>query len=123
MKFSELTTENALDVFCEVIPYLEHIVADEELVSELKKEVNITDDTTNVEKTAMVFSKLSVLAPIVFKKRRDDVLGLLAAVNNVSIEDVRKQNFIKTMLQLRELIGDKVFLDFFKSFVAMVASA
>lgn len=123
MKFSELSTDNALDAFCEVIPYLERIVCDEELVSELKKEVSITNDTTNVEKTAMVFEKLGVLTPIVLKKRRDDVLGLLAAVNSMSIEEVRKQNFIKTMLQLRELIGDKTFLDFFKSFVAMVASA
>lgn len=123
MKFSELSTDSALDVFCEVVPYIERIANDDELIAELKKEVDIGDDATNVEKTAVVLSKLNVVAPIVLKKRRDDVLGIIAAINGVDVEAVKKQNFLKTLIQVREVINDKDFMDFFKSFVAVAQGA
>ena len=120
MKFSELTTENAMDVFCEITEYVERIMNDEELVDELKKELGITEETTNVEKTSIVLSKIKTIAPILLKKRRDDVLGIVAAVNNISIDEIKKQNIVKTLVQIREIIGDKDFMDFFKSFVSVV---
>ena len=123
MKFSELTTENALDVFCEITPYVENIIADDELIAELKKKVNFDDDTTNIEKIAIVMGKVSVIAPIVFKKRRDDALGIIAAINNVDVEVVKKQNILKTLTQLRDIIRDKDFMDFFKSFMVLAEGA
>lgn len=120
MKFSELTTENAMDVFCEITEYVERIMNDSELVDELKKELGITEETTNVEKTAIVLSKIKTIAPILLKKRRDDVLGIVAAVNSMTVDEIKKQNIVKTLLQIREIIGDKDFMDFFKSFVAVV---
>ena len=123
MKFSELTTDNALDVFCEVIPYIEQIMNDEELVAELKKELDIDENTTNVEKTAIVLSKVKVIAPIILKKRRDDVLGIVAAINGVSVKDIKEQNVVKTLIQVREVLNDKEFMDFFKSFVVVAGGA
>jgi hypothetical protein len=123
MKFSELTTENAMDVFCEITEYVERIMNDEELVNELKKELSITDETTNVEKTAIVLSKIKTIAPILLKKRRDDVLGIVAAVNSMTVDEIKKQNIVKTLLQIREIIGDKDFMDFFKSFVSVAGGA
>lgn len=123
MKFSELTTDNALDVFCEVIPYIERIMNDEELVAELKKELDIDENTTNVEKTAIVLSKVKVIAPIILKKRRDDVLGIVAVINGMSVEDIKKQNVVKTLIQVREVLNDKEFMDFFKSFVVVAGGA
>lgn len=120
MKFSELTTENAMDVFCEITEYVERIMNDSELVDELKKELGITEETTNVEKTAIVLSKIKTIAPILLKKRRDDVLGIVAAVNSMTVDEIKKQNIVKTLVQIREIIGDKDFMDFFKSFVAVV---
>lgn len=119
MKFSDLSTDKALDVFCEIIPYIERVMNDEELVSELKKEVDINEDTTTAEKFATILTKINVVAPIVLKKRRDDVLGIIASVNGVSVEEVKKQNILKTLAQFRELIKDKDFMDFFKSFVVL----
>lgn len=119
MKFSELSTDNALDVFCEIIPYIERVMNDDELVAELKKEVDINEDTTTAEKFAIILTKMNVVAPIVLKKRRDDVLGIIASVNGVSVEEVKKQNILKTLAQFRELIKDKDFMDFFKSFVVL----
>ena len=123
MKFSELTTETAMDVFCEVTEYIERIMSDKELVDELKKELGITDETTNAEKTAIVLGKIKTIAPIILKKRRDDALGIVAAVNSISVDEIKKQNIVKTLVQVREIIGDKDFMDFFKSFVAVVGGA
>lgn len=123
MKFSELTTDNALDVFCEVIPYIEKIMNDENLVNELKQELDIDENTTNVEKTAIVLSKVKVIAPIVLKTHRDDVLGIVATINGSDIETIRKQNIVKTLIQVREVISDKDFMDFFKSFVVVAGGA
>lgn len=120
MKFSELTTETAMDVFCEVTEYIERIMSDKELVDELKKELGFTDETTNAEKTAIVLGKIKTIAPIILKKRRDDALGIVAAVNSISVDKIKKQNIVKTLVQVREIIGDKDFMDFFKSFVAVV---
>lgn len=120
MKFSELTTETAMDAFCEVTECIERIMSDKELVDELKKELGFTDKTTNAEKTAIVLGKIKTIAPIILKKRRDDALGIVAAVNSISVDEIKKQNIVKTLVQVREIIGDKDFMDFFKSFVAVV---
>ena len=32
-KISELTTDNAADIICEIIPYVEDIITDEELMN------------------------------------------------------------------------------------------
>lgn len=119
MKFSDLSTDEALDVFCEIIPYIERLMNDEELVSELKKETGINKDTTTAEKFAIILTKMNVIAPIVLKKRRGDVLGIISCVNGVDVEEIKKQNILKTLSQFRELIKDKDFMDFFKSFVVL----
>lgn len=123
MKFSELTTENAMDVFCEITEYVERIMGDEELVNELKKELGIDENTPKAEKVAVVLSKIKVIAPIILKKRRDDALGIVAAINGISVDEIKKQNIVKTLVQVREIIGDKDFMDFFKSFVVVVGGA
>lgn len=123
MKISELNTDRACDVFCEIVPFIENITSDEELIAELKKKMDITEETTNAEKISLVMSKVKVIAPVLLKKRRDDVLGIVASINGMSVEAVKKQNFMKTMLQVRELLSDKEFLGFFKSFAGLVGGA
>lgn len=123
MKFSELQTDSALDVFCEVIPYIERIMNDEELLDELKKKVDIDETTPNAVKFAVVLSKINVIAPIILKKRRDDALGIVASINNMDVEEIKKQNIVKTLIQVREVISDKDFMDFFKSFVVVAGGA
>lgn len=123
MKISELSTDRAMDVFCELVPFMENIFSDEQLIAELKKKMDITEETTNAEKMSMVMGKINVIAPILLKKRRNDVLGMLAAINGKTVDEVKKQNFIATLVQVREVIADKDFIDFFKSFAGLVGGA
>lgn len=115
MKLSQLTTERATDVLCEIAPLAMNIMSDEELMGELKKAIDFKKAETQAEQIALVVGKISKVLPIVLKKRREDVFGVLAALNDKSVEEIAKQNILKTMAQVRDMSKDKELLDFFKS--------
>jgi mannitol/fructose-specific phosphotransferase system IIA component (Ntr-type) len=115
MKLSELSTERATDVLCEIAPYFMNIATDEELVSELKAAIDFKEADTMAEKITLVVGKLSKILPILLKKRKADLFGILGALNEKSIEEIANQNIIKTMSQIKDISKDKELLDFFKS--------
>lgn len=115
MKLSELSTERATDVLCEIAPHAMNIMTDEELMAELKAAVDFKDANTMAEKIALTVGKLSKILPILLKKRRTDLFGILGALNEKSIEAIAKQNIVVTMKQIRDISKDKELLDFFKS--------
>jgi hypothetical protein len=115
MKLSQLTTDEATDILCIIAPYAENIMTDEELTAELKQEIDIETANTMAEKFSLIIGKLSKILPIVLKKRKIDLFGILGALNEKSIEEIGKQNIIKTMSQIRDISKDKELLDFFKS--------
>ena len=115
MKISKLSTDEALDALCELTPYINDIVTDDALLDELKAKVKATGNETKAEIMAMGAEKINKLVPIVLKGHKDDVYGILAVLNDTDVDAIGKQNVIKTMSQIRDLIKDKEFLDFFKS--------
>ena len=118
MKLSDLTTDRAADVLCEVSIYLVNITTDEELMGELKKRLQLTGHETTFETVAIAAEKMKKIAPIVLKKHKADIFGILAAVNGDTPEKVAKQNIIKTMSQIKELVKDEELISFFKSCVS-----
>lgn len=115
MKISELTNEQGLDALCEMTPYLGNILEDADLVAELRKKIRLEDDASRVEIYSAFIQKMTKLVPIVLKTHRKDVYGIVAAVNGVPYETVNKQNFLKTMQDISDIVNDKTFKDFFKS--------
>ncbi len=115
MKLSELSTERATDVLCEIAPYFMNIATDEELVGELKAAIDFEEADTMAEKIALTAGKISKILPILLKKRKSDLFGVLGALNEKTVEEIAKQNIIKTMSQIRDISKDKELLDFFKS--------
>lgn len=115
MKLSELSTERATDVLCEIAPHAMAIMTDEELVAELKSAVDFQNANTMAEKITLVGSKISKILPIVLKKRKAEIFGILGALNEKSVDEIAKQNVIKTMLQIKDMAKDKELLNFFKS--------
>ena len=115
MKISELSTDKAADVLCEVSTYALNIVTDEELRDSLTAQIDAEKPQTAGERYAVGAQKISQWVPILLKKHRDDVFGILAAINGTTIAAIKKQNIIKTMLQVREAVKDKDLMDFFKS--------
>ena len=115
MKLSKLSTDEVLGALCELTPYINNIVTDGVLLDELKAKVKATGNETKAEIMVMGAEKVNKLVPIVLKGHKDDVYGILAVLNDTDVDAIGKQNAIKTMSQIRDLIKDKEFLDFFKS--------
>lgn len=119
MKISELTTERAADVLCEVSIYALNILSDKELLASLRMQLEGTDgDRTKAEMIAIASEKVAELVPLLLKKHKDDVFGIVAAVNGLTLEQVRQQKIIKTMTAIKEMAQDKDLIDFFRSCVS-----
>lgn len=118
MKLSEMTTEKAIDSLCVITPYIANIVSDDELLSELKKTVDPKDVKTKAEKLAIGAEKATILIPIVLKKHKNDIFGILGVLNEKTAEEIAKQNIVVTGLQIRNAIKDKELISFFKSCVS-----
>ena len=119
MKISELTTERAADVLCEVSIYALNILSDKELLASLRMQLEGTDgDRTKAEMIAIASEKVAELVPLLLKKHKDDVFGVVAAVNGLTLEQVRQQKIIKTMNAIKEMAQDKDLIDFFRSCVS-----
>lgn len=116
MKVSQLTTDEALNVMCEITPYLSNIAADEKVVETIGKAIS-TEGMTRAGIMLVGAEKLNKIVSILLEGHRDDVYGIVAAVNQMDAEEIKRQNFIKTGLQIREICKDKELLDFFKSWV------
>ena len=117
MRLSEISTDRAADVLCEITTYVANIVTDEDLIGELKKTIS-GKAITRAELIALATEKINKLIPIVLKKRKADVFGILAVLNEKTVEEIGKQNFLTTMKQVKEIVKDRELLDFFKSCAA-----
>ena len=115
MKISEISTEKAMDVLCELTPYVTSIVTDEELIAELKSAIDFGKANTMAEKMALTAGKITKIIPILLRNKKNDVFGIVAVLNGKTIDEVAKQNIIVTMKQIRDIAKDKELLDFFKS--------
>lgn len=115
MKISQLSTDRAMDVLCEIATPVTNILTDEELIKELKSAVDFEKANTMAEKIALITGKLTKILPLILKKRKADLFSILASLNEKTIEEISSQNIIKTMSQIKDIAKDKELLDFFKS--------
>ena len=122
MKISELSTDKALDIICEITPFVDEIATDEELISTLKEKIKLPEGATRADMLKIGADKINKIVPIILKKKRSAVYGILAALNESSIEKISKQSMISTAKQIKEAVGDKELIDFFRSCVGAEGS-
>ena len=115
MKLSQLSTDRAMDVLCEIATPVTNIMTDEELIKELNSAVDFEKANTMAEKIALITGKFTKILPLILKKRKADLFSILASLNEKTIEEIGSQNVIKTMSQIKDIAKDKELLDFFKS--------
>ena len=117
MKLSEISTERAADVLCELTPLVDSIVTDDDLMQALSAALGKNDlQTMSVgQKMMLVTGKLGKVVPILMKKRRAEMFGILGVLNEKTPEEIAKQNMIETMWQVYHLTNDRELIDFFKS--------
>lgn len=121
MKLLDMTAEQASDTLCAISPLMENIVTDKKLEKIIQKEIN-RDDMTRIEIGFELADRLFTSTPILLGAHRADVFGILAAVNQTSIEEVSKQPIRDILTQLKELFADEEMRSFFTSFLPMEAT-
>ena len=114
MKLSQLSTDKAADMLCELTPYIANITGDKSLLDELAHKFDSKGKSV-AELYVFAAMKYTALVPILLKTHKADVFGVLAVLNETTPEAVGNQNVLSTMRQIREAFKDKELLDFFKS--------
>ena len=117
MKLSEITTDRAAEVLCELTPLVDSIITDEELMQALSAAIGADDkaEMSFGQMLLLVSSKMSKIVPILLKKRKSETFGILGILNGKTPEQIAAQNILVTMMQVRYLANDKELTDFFKS--------
>lgn len=114
MRFSQLNTDQAADVLCELTPYIANITGDKKLLDELAKKFDMKRKST-AELYVFATQKIAKILPVVLKDHKEDIFGILAVLNDTTPEAVSKQSVLTTIKQARDVLADKELLNFFKS--------
>lgn len=114
MRISELSTDRAADVLCQLAPYIANIAGDKNLLDELSKKFDM-EGKSAAELYVFGAQKLTHILPIVLRDHRADVFGILAALNETTPDAISSQSVLVTIKQARDVFADKELLDFFKS--------
>ena len=101
-----------MDVLCVIAPSIQEIVDDKDIISALGKAVD-KNGLTAAGVLMAAASKLVGAVPVLFKTHRECVYNILSTVGGIAVEDVKAQNVLDTMQQLKEILQDKPLLDFF----------
>lgn len=121
MRLSEMSTDVALDKICEITPYAMGIAEDKEFMKMFVKKAFIKEDAKPeaIREAAykMTLDKIKKFVPIVLKKHREDVFGVLSVLNEKSIEEISKQPVTTTIKECIDVFNDKELLDFFTSLI------
>lgn len=111
-KLSDLGTDECMDVLCEIAPSIQEIVDDKDIMNALGKAID-KNGLTAAGVLMAATSKLVGAVPMLFKTHREDVYNIISSVGGITVEDVKAQNMLDTMLQMKEILQDKPLLDFF----------
>lgn len=113
MKLSDLTTDETLDVLCEITPCVERIVKDEGIINTIGTAV----DTKGMTKTGVLMAgldRIGALVPVLLKDHRTDLYHILGAVNRIDPAQIAAQKLTVTLTQIDEVFHDEELLAFFK---------
>ena len=113
MKLSELSTDQAADVLCELSPYIDNITHDEAIVSEIGKVENFEGGITQQGLAVIWAGRISRLIPTLLKTHRADMYGILSIINEKPVEEIARQNIKDTIQQVKDAIQDEDLVSFF----------
>ena len=134
MKLSELSTDKALDVLCELTPYVSNITEDEQILSVLDDFMNRGmarnpknedegdgeshpdgEDISAASAGIRMICNMVKNIPLLLKTHRPDVYGILSVMNERPVAEIAAQKTTDTIRQVRELFQDEELMSFFKS--------
>lgn len=115
MKLSELSTDKALDVLCELTPYVSNIASDDAVVGAVGKIVDTSEDLNLYGKGLLLVERMGEIITVLLKTHRPDVYGILSVVSERPVAEIAAQKITDTIQQVRELSQDTELLSFFRS--------
>lgn len=115
MRLSELSTDKALDVLCELTPYVSNIASDDAVVGAVGKIVDTSKDLNLYGKGLLLVERMGEIVPVLLKTHRSDVYGVLSVMNERTAAEIASQPVRDTIQQVREMFQDSELLSFFKS--------
>lgn len=117
MKLSEMSTDRALDVLCELTPAIANIVDDKDIISGLTDIMpnESVKESDNLSYGVRIICGAGKLAPTILKTHRDDVYTILSVLNEKPVAEIAAQPVLDTIRQVREAFQDEDLLSFFRS--------
>lgn len=115
MKLSEVKGDRVIDILVEIIPLLTKIAGDEKVLDTFKKAAR--SKKTDVIKT------VSELVPVLLGKHKDDIIGVLAAINGVPAEQYAADMTLQTFMRdIMDIMTDEELLGFLNSSQTVVSA-
>lgn len=121
MKISQLSTDRALDVLCEITPYISNIATDQSIIDIFAEKMD-TKNMTIMSVKIISVSRYNEMLSVLLRTHRDDIYGILSVVNEKSRKEIAAQTVMETMRQIMEVFHDEELLSFFKSFTPQAKS-
>lgn len=122
MKLSQLSTDKALDIMCDITPYVANIAKDKEFIKTYVNKAIIKDNTKPEIIREVAFKttieKFEKFIPLIFKKHRIDVYNILAILNEKDISEIEKMSLPQIITEVKETLMDKEMMDFFTSLLS-----
>ena len=114
MKLSELSTDRALDVLCELTPCIYNITSDKEVVDSVSKVIRADLKETSVYgQYLMIADRIVDVLPLLLKNHRADIYGILSTLNEKTVPEIASQPVRDTIRQAQEVFQDEDLLSFF----------
>lgn len=115
MQLSKFSTEKAVDILCELTPYIKEISTDKELSKILKDKIKNEKNMSQAEIIVFALNKVGDLIPVLLGTHKEAVFNILAILNEKTVTEIKEQSIIVTMGMIKEAIQDEDLISFFSS--------
>ena len=122
MALRDFTTNEAADVLVQLSPLLDNIATDDTLMKTIGKGIK-KDGLTKVGIAMEGLHRVFASTPLLLQDHREDVFGIVAIINRKTVDEVKEQNIVQTISEIKALVEDKDLLSFFSTFGLQVKGA
>lgn len=115
MKLFDMSTEESANVIITISALSDNIFTDKVFMESISKAVDrsgLTRAGLAMEGLKRIFSSAQTL----LGPHRDDVFGIIGALNGKSVAEISAQPFRETKDEIKEIFEDKDLMDFFSLF-------
>lgn len=110
MKLSEMNSDQLSACLCKIAPALESIGMDEKFSDALKRIADKDKDLKPAQQGAVM---IGAFVPMLLGDHKDDTFAVLAALSGKTVKEIREQNGMQTIKEVKEALSDRDLMDFF----------